>query len=1373
MPSQFKLLESNAQLKLDGNYYRDTTILERESALSSYLQTKVPDFLDEVADKSLFSLDIEAAADTNELRAAFSLSQFRFLQAFDYSQVSNALDLSEDLGGVAHYLSTQVDSVESIKIDSGAAYLSAHRCAREKNICFVSEDLNKISFPKKRYDLIVLGQLEALKLSIKGLNALLKKLKAALSENGVLVVNAINQQRISKWFDADSITPDSADFTDLYQYESNSDKVVEQNRKQLRDTLLDCQFSTVEFHSNFSKGVNCHNLFSEDYLVGHRNVLNHFYRLGSISNPQINEYLLYRKFIKENKNLVDMANRYLVIAGNGYQHTRQLYNNDFSHFPGGGRQAQWRTITSRSRAAHEVIKKPVYPGVDPATRLLTQNLEAHPFHTGRILVGDWLQAILENDHTQFTQLVEEYYDWLTELESTKDFDKIAYDLLPFNIVVDDTNDQRNFKTIDTEWQLNAPFSADFVLFRALFWFAFQNKPLLKAYRTPNDVYSIGMFVVNHMPNANQVNDLHEFVKLEERIQADIDHSFRANAVNHALFQSFDDEVKASETPLRLQVFWGNDGGVMDMQNSVVTDWQKSTALQTVEVELPPYSASRPVLRIDPMMTSGAFRFTRLALRNKAGEIIWELNSAAEINRMAELFGTSVSGDEHDIFIALNDDPNLRFDLKDVKMISNASHLCAELAWVWGDNYSAAIATLSQAVSAQSSALISQTFRMNEYLADIKFQQARINDLLSHKETMVGLLNHTRQLELSLDQLQGFINMRASTRIKNSVTRLVDVAKGRQVIEAEPEPEDIEEEVTEIPLPTKELLGQNLEDYDLWVSQNTLTDKEIETAKAEIDAMAIKPLFSILVPIYNTDPNYLLPMIRSVQEQIYPHWELCLVDDCSPNTYLRTLLEYEALKDQRIKIQLNEVNQGIAITTNDALAMATGDYIALLDHDDEITVDALYYSARAINQTPDAGLLYSDEDKMDMEGGRLEPFFKPDYSPDLLHTNNYICHFTVIKKSIADQIGGFRAGLDGSQDHDIILRAADVAERVVHIPKILYHWRKIPGSTAVEYDSKSYAWEAGRKAVEDSLQKHEDGVRVEFGALKGTYRVFRDIKGEPLVSIIIPFKDKPALLDSCLSSILNRSSYQNFEIIGVSNNSEESLTFARMEHFKQADERVRFVEKNVPFNFSEVCNYGVEHANGEYIILLNNDIEIITTDWIERLLEHAQRKEVGAVGGKLLYPDGRIQHAGIVAGMVGAAGHPHKFFPDNHIGYHGRLHMVYNVSAVTGAMLMISKAKYQEVNGLDQDNLAVAYNDVDFCLKLGQQGYYNLFTPHAVATHHESISRGYEDTEEKLQRLLKEQNFFLEKWDHFLQQGDPYYNPNLSLENERFSLKFKD
>jgi glycosyltransferase involved in cell wall biosynthesis/SAM-dependent methyltransferase len=1393
MSNQFKLLECNPQLGLKNGIHQDATERFRDSKLSNYIQIAVAQVFSSVADKSLFSIDIEEASNTNELRTALSPSKFNFLRSFDLSKGHRVLDLSEDFGGVAHFLADQVASVESVKIDPDLTRLSATRCANKPNVCHVSEDLNKLSFPSRHYDLIVVGQLSALRLDKSALNDFLNSLRSALSERGVLVICANNQNALGKWLNSDqNADRPKLDFDQLYRNSNDQQYVDAINRKELRDALKGSGFSAVDFHANFSIGDKCGHLFSEDYLTSSVNALNHFYRLGSIDNPQINEFLLYKNLWAQKRRIVDLASHFVVLAGASTKHTRDIYDNDFSHFPGTGRKPHWRALTSRARAAQQVEKHSVFSTNQAEQQdLVTQNLSPQPYFKGRILIDDWLQAMLESDNLRFAELVQEYSDWLKQKSENSNFTQTAYDLLPFNVILSERGQQRKFEIIDPEWQINCDFGSDFVLFRALFWFAFENKSLLRQYALDNDLYSVAMFVVQYMPSVHQTSDLDKFVQLEERIQAIIDNNYRADAVSNALLQSFDGSTLPSSQALQMTLVWGNADGKMDQANASSIDWSRDSNPQQLKLELQSYDSSRPILRLDPMACTGSIKLTRLRLHDSTGETLIEFDSANAVTANTKLQGLVQVGDA---LVALDDDPHLLIDLSKVEDIGSAAGVEVETAWIWGEDYSPTLNVLAAAVGEQSTALIGQSHRLNQYRADIEYKDQRISDLLGHRADLAAMLKdqelenerlkkrlqhqintldarlHTQTVRN--DELHGYLLMRPSTRGKRVASRWLNRLKGKAVIEAEPEPE-VEELVAESPLPTGELLGQNTEDYGLWIEENELTAEQISAAKAEIEAMAIKPVFSILVPIYNTDPEYLLPMIESVKNQIYPHWQLCLVDDCSPKSYLKRILEHEALQDERISIQLNDVNQGISVTTNDALEMAKGDYIALLDHDDELSINALYENAKVINKQPDIGLIYSDEDKMDMQGNRLEPFFKPDYSPDLLDTNNYICHFTVIKKSIADEIGGFREGLDGSQDHDIILRAANASENVVHIPKILYHWRKVPGSTAVLYDSKSYAWEAGRKAVEDTLAKMEDGVRVEFGTLKGTYRVFREIKGEPLVSIIIPFKDKPELLDACINSILQRSSYSNFEIVGVSNNSEEKITFERMEHFTQVDSRVRFVERNVPFNFSEVCNYGAKQSRGEYLVLLNNDIEIISPDWIERMLEHAQRPSVGAVGGKLLYPDGRIQHAGIVVGMVGAAGHPHKFFPDNHIGYHGRLHMVYNVSAVTGAMMMMSAAKFEQVGGLDADNLAVAYNDVDICLKLMDAGYMNLFTPHAKATHHESISRGYEDTDEKMQRLLKEQSFFLNKWAAFLNKGDPYYNPNLSLKNERFSLNFKE
>jgi len=1398
MSNNFKILETNDHLDLLLGVYQNKTISFRDPTdekLPRSVRKEVEHVFAAVDDISLFSLDLSTALQTSTLIKALSARPYNFLRSLNLANIGTALDLTQDVGGVAHFLSANASSVDSIKLNPDVASMAQKRCATKGNVVTISEDLERLKFENGYYDLIVIGDLADLNLPADKADEYLASLQASLSPQGVLVCSALNKNRLSKWFNPQDMTCDTdINFRDLYskpQDESNF-ALKEVVLSSLKQTLRGANFAAIDVHATFSEQGNYNNLFSSDYLSNSLHPVNHFYRTGSLNNPEINEFLLFKNLHENKTRLIDVADHYLILAGANNQDIRRVYDNDFSHFPGTGRKVQWRTITTRARSAKMVEKIPAYPQIKSKSKLLKQNLDPQPFQHGHLLIEDWSIAILNNDGERFKNLVLEYSDWLNELSKSAEFHKIAYDLLPFNIVVKQKGQERKLCAIDTEWQLNKKFSPDFILFRALFWFAFENSTLLRHYSEHFHCPTIGMFVVSNMNNINVAEDLHDFVKLEEKIHAKISNKFRKRSVHYSLVQPLFQVPSDDKNALRVSAGWRcKSTSTPELINSD-TVWTKSSQPVHISVQLGAAKSNQAVLNLSAESSSGAYEFLSLKIVDKDKKTIWSAGSAKKINAAVNV-KRALHRSKH--FAVRSVEPPIAFDLNDNENINKSHTLIVEIGWLTS-HYNERMVNANLKSDFIDHDKLSRANKLNEYRADNESKARRIdylversNELNKHIEDINRARNDLRRQLNDLhsrlqdqivrnDELHGFLLMRTGTRAKRVASRALHRISGGSIGDSGTNTEEIilaEQAVEEAQTSPKlkGYIGQNHEDYDLWVEQHTLSEDDISAAKTEINGMDSTPLFSILVPIYDTDPEYLIAMIRSVQNQIYPHWQLCLVDDCSPKSYLRGILEHEAEQDERISIQLNDVNQGIALTTNDALAMAKGEYVALLDHDDELSIDALYENAKVINSTPDVGLIYSDEDKMDMQGNREEPYFKPDYSPDLLHTNNYICHFTVMKKAIAEDIGGFREGLDGSQDHDLILRAAAKAEKVVHIPKILYHWRKIPGSTAVVYDSKSYAWEAGRKAVEGILTDQEQDVRVELGSLKGSYRVFRAIDGEPLISIIIPFKDKPELLDSCLNSILNRSTYTNFEIIGVSNNSEQELTHERMEHFKNLDERIKFVEKNIPFNFSAVCNYGVEQAQGEYIVLLNNDIEIISPDWLERMLEHAQRPHIGAVGGKLLYQDGRVQHAGVVVGMVGAAGHPHKFFPDEHIGYHGRLHMVYNVSAVTGAMMMVRLDKYKEVGGLDEDNLAIAYNDIDLCLKLMDKGYNNLFTPHARATHHESISRGYEDTDEKMQRLVSEQSYFLTKWDDFLKIGDPYFNPNLSLKNEKFSLKYKD
>ena len=535
------------------------------------------------------------------------------------------------------------------------------------------------------------------------------------------------------------------------------------------------------------------------------------------------------------------------------------------------------------------------------------------------------------------------------------------------------------------------------------------------------------------------------------------------------------------------------------------------------------------------------------------------------------------------------------------------------------------------------------------------------------------------------------------------------------------------------------------------------------------SFAPAPKISILTPVYNVDAPYLKNCVGSVRGQSYPNWELCLVDDGSSAEHIHPLLEEFSAADSRIKIKILEQNQGISGATNEAASLATGDYLAFLDNDDELAPHALMEVAKAIHEH-DADMYYSDEDIVDADGHVTSTHCKPDYSPDLLLCHNYITHLLVVRRQLFDQVGGLQTSCDGAQDFDLLLRLTEQTDRIVHITKVLYHWRSIETSTAADPDAKGYAVDAGKKALEQALLRRDIQADVLPANRKFYYRVRRAIVGHPLVSIIIPFRDQHEYLRRCVDSILNSTGYQYFEIIGVDNNSEEEQTHALMAELMEVDSRIHFVRYEKPFNYSAINNFAVQEAAGEHIILMNNDIEVLNIDWLEALLEHSQRQEIGAVGAKLYYKNNTIQHAGVIIGIAGFAGHSHRHFPRRSPGYFNRLNCIQNFSAVTAALLMVKKQYYHEVGGLDEENLGTALNDVDFCLKLREKGYLNIFTPYCEAYHYESVSRGYEDTVEKKARFAREVAYFQKRWAVLLAKGDPYYNPQLTLDREDFSLK---
>lgn len=555
-----------------------------------------------------------------------------------------------------------------------------------------------------------------------------------------------------------------------------------------------------------------------------------------------------------------------------------------------------------------------------------------------------------------------------------------------------------------------------------------------------------------------------------------------------------------------------------------------------------------------------------------------------------------------------------------------------------------------------------------------------------------------------------------------------------------------------------------DEYRLWIDSHQLNEARKQEIINEIHNFKYKPLISIVVPVYNVEEFWLRKCLDSVVNQLYPNWELCIADDASPKAHVRKVLEEYACKDKRIKVVFRKTNGHISESSNSALELATGEFVGLLDHDDELTIDALYENVKLLNQHPDADMIYSDEDKINVDGMRHSPFFKPDWSPDMILTHMYSCHFGVYRLSLVKQIGGFRKGYEGSQDFDLVLRLTELTDKIFHIPKILYHWRTIPESTASGPGAKNYTHFAGLKAIKDTLNRRNiNGWVEELEGYSNFYLVHYSLKNEPLISIIIPTRDMHKTLDACLASIFSKTTYSNFEVIVVDNGSKEPETLEVFRKWIQSEnKRFRVINLDIPFNYSKLNNFAVKQAKGELILLLNNDIEIISPNWLQDMAGHAMRDSVGAVGAYLMYPDNTVQHSGLTLGLgaQGVAGDAHHHRPIEDPGYFGSLIAVRNYSAVTAACLMIRKELYQLVGGLNEE-LLVAYNDVDFCIKVREQGYNNVWLSYVKLYHHESKTRGHENTPEKMNRFNQEAKYMRDRWGDLLEK-DPYYNPNLSL-----------
>ncbi|MGI6741953.1 MAG: glycosyltransferase family 2 protein [Brevefilum sp.] len=561
-------------------------------------------------------------------------------------------------------------------------------------------------------------------------------------------------------------------------------------------------------------------------------------------------------------------------------------------------------------------------------------------------------------------------------------------------------------------------------------------------------------------------------------------------------------------------------------------------------------------------------------------------------------------------------------------------------------------------------------------------------------------------------------------------------------------------------------------YYSWIEQyDTLIAEDRILMRSHMETFAHTPLISIIMPVYNTPEQFLREALESVLAQNYPNWECCIADDASTEPHIRAILHEFIEKDSRFKVAFRETNGHISAASNTALSMAAGEYVGLLDHDDILREHALYMVAHEINQHPDAIIIYSDEDLIDEFGVRYDPYFKPAWNPDLFYGHNLITHFGVYRRDKVVQAGGFREGYEGAQDWDLAMRISEhiPPSAIRHIPFILYHWRAVIGSTALSLAYKGYA----KKAQFMVLQEHFNRTdrRIDITEIDGEFWKIRHLipDPKPLVSIVIPTRNQAPLLKRCIDSIQKLSRYSHYEMIVVDNQSDDEETLAYFSEIRKV-ENIKIIPYDLPFNYSAINNFAASEAGGEVFVLLNNDTEVISPDWLDELIGHALRPEIGAVGAMLYYPNDTIQHAGVILGMRGIAGHIYYGSPRGTLGQRGRVRLAQNYSAVTGACMAIQKEKFLKIKGFNEHDLPVAYNDIDLCIRLMEAGYRNLWTPHAELYHHESMSRAYEDTPEKIARVKEEADYLINTWPAYI-ADDPTYNLNLSLTIPNFSLAF--
>jgi len=1319
-------------------------------AVENYLKS----VMENASDLSSHSAELENGIEDWASEYHLSSKRANLLRAFDLSGFQSALELGCGCGAITRYLGEAGLRVDAVEGSPGRAAMASLRCRDLDNVNVFSGNFNDIRLPKRQYDLVCLiGVVEYAARFTSDPSAksdpaaaLIERIKPALAPGGILLI-AIENRTGMKYVMGANEDHYARRFVGIHDYfgvkdintytRSEWEGIFRRSGVTNKRVLLpfpDYKLPTVVLSEEFttdnpSAFCNLEGIESRDYI--------------DLFVPAVRESLLWQSASASNS-VSAFSNSFLFALSFDDDDRTSRFGIDFAHLPGFQRRREYCLITVKRPSNDSVERRKLVPETLDS-EVVEQRVRDEPYHDGLLLSVQWSRAAeIEPDSGRFIDLVKEYLAYLRECR------RISIDLTPFNIIVDGDG---SYHAFDEEWWIKEPVSCGYLLFRSLLMLVSSSGLSLRDYARSRSLTTTRDLIL-YVGNAVGLDlepQLENYIDMEERFQGAIQLNRKGGGTERLMQRSLTEDERIS-APVKLRVYWKSGGEDYSEERTRQAMVEAADEVQSVALHLPPGAGQARRFRFNPgeLLREDGVGFMRL-YRMEISAIdpashekrsVWRLSTPPEIQRYTRMRGVELQESSlGSVFMITADDPSIEFDFIPREKLTGDEYIELEIEM--------------------------RLPRSAEYvLARDRYMLAA--DVLQEKQAALDRVHTTyRRVETELDEIKASHFWQLFVRYRNLRKRLKPFTDkwtlwrsmlgnlgwrrtlgraGRM----------LGKRGAAMLAETPEVAGPPTR-YEVW------RDKHLRRDTIEVRD---GPLISVIMPVHNAGRRVLEKAVESVLRQGYDDWELCIADDASDDQETRRVLA--GIKDKRVKLRTLDTNLNISGATNAAAELADGEYLAFMDNDDELMENALAEVARAIHETR-ADFIYTDEDFIRTDNHLDYPHFKSDYNPDLLLSHNYITHLLVLKRSLFESVGGLRPEFDGAQDYDLVLRAVEKAQRIHHIPVPVYHWRMSEQSTSLNPTIKPQGHGNARKALGSALRRRSIKAVVEETALPHYFRVRREIRGDPLVSVIIPFRDKPRMLARCVDTLLGLTTYANFEVTGISNDSLSSVTFDEMHRLRKLDGRIRFAELNEEFNFSRLVNYGVDNAAGEHVVLLNNDIELLSPEWIEALVEHSQREEIAAVGAKLYYPDNRIQHAGIAIGLGGYAGHLHSRLRGDSPGYFNRLNVIQNVTAVTGALMMVEKSKYRAIGGFDECRFGVAYNDVDFCLRAQGSGYRNLFTPYVEAIHHESVSRGYEETREKQARFEKEKANLRERHSELFSRPDQYYNPNFDQERDDFSF----